>query len=158
MATCSGDGAKVDRVLYHLKNVQRTDQGAKTIIFSQFISFLRLLDYKIKEQLNIESVVLSASSAKKIENTIEKFRSDNDTLVMLIPMKTLGGATGLSLTMAKYGIITEPSLDRTLEAQAIGRLYRIGQKADVKVWRLLVRNSVDEDLHTEQSRGGNEMS
>ena len=147
VATCSDDGAKVDRVLYHLKNVQRTDQGAKTIIFSQFISFLRLLDCKIKEQLSIESVVLSASSAKKIENTIEKFRSDNDTLVMLIPMKTLGGATGLSLTMAKYGIITEPSLDRTLEAQAIGRLYRIGQKADVKVWRLLLRNSVDEDLH-----------
>ena len=86
MATCSGDGAKVDRVLYHLKNVQRTDQGAKTIIFSQFISFLRLLDCKIKEQLNIESRLVGIIG-KKIENTIEKFRSDNDTLVMLIPIE-----------------------------------------------------------------------
>ena len=110
------------------------------------MSFLKLINFKIAEKLNIESVILSASSSKKIENTIEKFRADPQTLIMLIPMKTLGGAAGLSLTMAKYGIITSPSFDPTLEAQAVGRLYRIGQKSNVTVWRILVRNTADEEV------------
>ena len=78
-------------------------------------------------------------------------------LIMLIPMKTLGGAAGLSLTMAKYGILTGPSLDPTLEAQAIGRLYRIGQKCNVTVWRILVRNSADEEIEA-RVNGMNKLS
>ena len=146
VSKCRRDGVKIDRILYHIQNIQKTDKGAKTIIFSQFVSFLKLINFKIAEKLNIESVILSASSSKKIENTIEKFRADPQTLIMLIPMKTLGGAAGLSLTMAKYGIITSPSFDPTLEAQAVGRLYRIGQKSNVTVWRILVRNTADEEV------------
>eukprot|EP00943_MAST-04B_sp_MAST-4B-sp1_P003365 g3365.t1 len=157
ISRCSSDGVKIDRIVYRIENIQKSDKGAKTIIFSQFASFLRLVNRKIMERLNIESVILSASSTIKIENTIEKFRSDPKMLIMLIPMKTLGGAAGLSLTMAKYGILTTPSLDPTLEAQAIGRLYRIGQKCNVTVWRILVRNSADEEIE-ERVKGMNKSS
>jgi len=43
-------------------------------------------------------------------------------------------------------ILCEPQVKPTLEAQAIARVYRMGQVRSVQVHRLLVANSVDQRM------------
>lgn len=45
------------------------------------------------------------------EAQLEQFRKDPSTSVLLVSMRTGGGAAGLTLTMATYGFILEPSLN-----------------------------------------------
>jgi superfamily II DNA or RNA helicase len=50
---------------------------------------------------------------------------------------------GLNLTAASHVILLEPCLNPALEAQAIGRVHRLGQTKPTTVKRLIVANSVE---------------
>jgi SNF2 family DNA or RNA helicase len=77
------------------------------------------------------------------EAELDAFRNDPESTVLLVSMRSGGGAAGLTLTMATYGFILEPSLNVGIEDQAIGRLHRIGQRRDVTVYRLLTKNTIE---------------
>ena len=146
----SRNGCKLDRMVWRMKQIQSQEPGAKVVIFSQYPSFLKIAKYVLEEENGIQTVYLSG---QKVEIAVEQFTNDSKTVVLLIPMKTLGGAAGLSLTMARYGMILDASFDPSIEAQAVGRLYRIGQTRSVKVWRLLVKSSIEETMLEEIKEG-----
>lgn len=50
----------------------------------------------------------------------------------------------LNLTMASRLHILEPQWNPSIEAQAIGRVFRLGQKKNVVITRYIVRNTVEE--------------
>lgn len=77
------------------------------------------------------------------EAELDAFRNDPESTVLLVSMRSGGGAAGLTLTMATYGFILEPSLNVGIEDQAVGRLHRIGQRRDVTVYRLLTNNTIE---------------
>jgi SNF2 family DNA or RNA helicase len=56
------------------------------------------------------------------------------------------GAAGLTLTAASRVFLLEPSLDPAVEQQAVARVHRIGQKAEVLITRLLVADTVEEEV------------
>jgi superfamily II DNA or RNA helicase len=53
------------------------------------------------------------------------------------------GAVGINLTEANRVFILEPCLNPALEAQAIGRVHRLGQKRSVVITRLIMKDSVE---------------
>lgn len=53
------------------------------------------------------------------------------------------GAVGINLTQANRVFLMEPSFNPAVEAQAIGRVHRLGQKRKVEVIRLVMKNSVE---------------
>lgn len=53
------------------------------------------------------------------------------------------GAVGINLTQANRVFLMEPALNPALEAQAIGRVHRLGQKHKVEVLRLIMEDSVE---------------
>jgi hypothetical protein len=53
------------------------------------------------------------------------------------------GAVGINLTQANRVFIMEPCLNPAIEAQAIGRVYRLGQQRPVKITRLIMENSIE---------------
>lgn len=53
---------------------------------------------------------------------------------------------GLTLVRANHVFLLEPALDPAIEQQAIARVHRIGQERPVLVSRLVVENSVEEDV------------
>ena len=63
-----------------------------------------------------------------------------------------GGAAGLTLTHANTAVILEPSLTPGIEAQAAGRISRIGQTKAAKVIRLIVADTVEEKILEWQAR------
>ena len=48
---------------------------------------------------------------------------------------------------AQHVIIVEPLLDPAVEAQAVGRVHRIGQTKPTYVHRFIVEASVEEQVH-----------
>ena len=53
------------------------------------------------------------------------------------------GAVGINLTQANRVFLMEPSFNPALEAQAIGRVHRLGQKRNVEIVRLIMKDSVE---------------
>ena len=89
-----------------------------------------------------------------------QFKEDPDTCILLMTFGT--GAVGyvlfssikrlihdtenhrLNLTIASRIHILEPQWNPSVEAQAIGRVLRLGQQENVAVTRYIVRNTVEE--------------
>mmetsp|Transcript_22612 Transcript_22612/g.39703 ORF Transcript_22612/g.39703 Transcript_22612/m.39703 type:complete len:194 (-) Transcript_22612:193-774(-) len=53
------------------------------------------------------------------------------------------GNCGINLTQANKVFLMEPSFNPALEAQAIGRVHRLGQKRDVEIIRLVISDSFE---------------
>lgn len=64
-------------------------------------------------------------------------------LSFLSSLSHRAGAVGLNLTQASRVFLMEPSFNPALEAQAIGRVHRLGQKRSVEVIRLVMHDSVE---------------
>ena len=65
-------------------------------------------------------------------------------------------AVGITLTAASKVILMEPTMDPALEAQAAGRIHRLGQTNEVLIRRFAFKGTVEEaivDLHAAQKDG-----
>ncbi|EFJ18738.1 hypothetical protein SELMODRAFT_6816, partial [Selaginella moellendorffii] len=65
--------------------------------------------------------------------------------VMLLPIQH--GANGLNLIEAQHVILVEPLLNPAVEAQAINRVHRIGQRLKTLVHRFIICNTVEENIY-----------
>ena len=74
---------------------------------------------------------------------VDKFNEDN-TPVFLISLKA--GGTGLNLTGADMVIHYDPWWNRSVQNQATDRAHRIGQKKSVQVYKLIVKDSIEEKI------------
>ena len=91
------------------------------------------------------------------QKAIAAFQHDPPTTVFLLSMRA--GAVGINLTAANHVFLLEPALNPALEAQAIGRAWRMGQKRPVTVKRLYVKGSIEERIMrvvADRSRGEEE--
>jgi SNF2 family DNA or RNA helicase len=64
--------------------------------------------------------------------------------VFLISLKA--GGTGLNLTAAEYVFLLDPWWNPAVEAQAIDRAHRIGQKSHVIAYRLIAKDTIEEKV------------
>ena len=133
--------SKFKRLLSELKKIRDNEPNAKSLIFSQFKS---TLDY-LKEELpkhgfqfrTLEGSMTMTNRAK----ALRQFQNDPPTTIFLLSMRA--GAVGINLTQANRVFLMEPALNPALEAQAIGRVHRLGQKHKVEVLRLIMTESVE---------------
>ena len=58
-------------------------------------------------------------------------------------MSMRAGGVGLNLTSAKRVFMMDPWWSFAVEAQAIDRVHRMGQEDEVKVYRFIVKDSVE---------------
>ena len=77
----------------------------------------------------------------KRAKALRQFQNDPPTTIFLLSMRA--GAVGINLTQANRVFLMEPALNPALEAQAIGRVHRLGQKHKVEVLRLIMTESVE---------------
>ena len=75
---------------------------------------------------------------------VARFNAAQGNAVFLISLKA--GGTGLNLTGADLVIHYDPWWNPTAEEQATGRAHRIGQTKKVEVLRLVVHNSIEEQV------------
>ncbi len=126
------------------------ENNHKALIFSQFVDHLHIIRDFLDKQ-NISYQYLDGSTPiKKRQERIKNFQNGEGD-VFLISLKA--GGAGLNLTAADYVIHMDPWWNPAVEDQASDRAHRIGQKRPVTVYRLVVKNSIEEqivDLHKQK--------
>jgi DNA repair protein RAD5 len=142
--------AKTQALLRHLKNNRREDRSIKTVVFSQFTSFLDLIEPALTRD-NIPFLRFDGSISQKQRATIlSEFTSSPKPYVLLLSLRA--GGVGLNLTCAQRVFMMDPWWSFAVEAQAIDRVHRMGQENEVKIVRFVVEGSIEEKMLRIQER------
>jgi DNA repair protein RAD5 len=142
--------AKIGMLLTHLKSLRRETPGSKSVIFSQFTSFLTLVEPALT-RASIPFLRLDGSMAQKARaSVLAEFAASQKGIVLLLSLRA--GGVGLNLTMANNVVMLDPWWSFAVEAQAIDRVHRMGQTQPVKVCRFIVKDSVEERMLKIQDR------
>ena len=142
----AGDSGKLEDVTHMLENA--IAEGHKVLIFSQFVKHLDLVREHLKTN-KIDFTYLDGSSTDR-KQQVERFNRETQLKVFLISIKA--GGLGLNLTEADYVFILDPWWNPAVEAQAIDRAHRIGQKRKVFTYKFITRNTVEEKILTLQQK------
>jgi SNF2 family DNA or RNA helicase len=142
----AGDSGKHEDVTHMLENAM--GDGHKILVFSQFVKHLELVRSYLKSR-KIDFAYLDGSSTDRKEQ-VERFNKDTNLKVFLISIKA--GGLGLNLTEADYVFILDPWWNPAVEAQAVDRAHRIGQKKKVFTYKFITRNTVEEKILMLQQR------
>jgi len=129
--------AKLDAVVPALQEI--ASEGHKTLVFSQFTSFLALLRPRL-DALGIRYEYLDGRT-KDRQVRVERFQSADGPPLFLISLKA--GGHGLNLTAAEYVYLLDPWWNPAVEAQAIDRAHRIGQTQQVIATRVVARDTIE---------------
>ncbi len=137
----AGSG-KLESMIERLSEV--VSEGHKALVFSQFTKFLALIQERLNA-IGIDPISLTGSTplAKRKEH-VETFQSPGGPPVFLISLKA--GGVGLNLTAADYVFIMDPWWNPAAEAQAMDRAHRIGQTKTVFAYKLICKDTIDEQV------------
>jgi superfamily II DNA or RNA helicase len=122
----------------------------KALVFSQFVDYLSLLRGRLDE-LGIRYQYLDGSTPMADRSARVRAFQGGDGDLFLISLRA--GGVGLNLTAADYVIITDPWWNPAVEDQAASRAHRMGQERPVTVYRLAMKDSIEErimNLHAEK--------
>jgi len=124
--------------------------GHKLLIFSQFTSMLEILEIRlVKDKITYYKITGATPKEKRLE-FVNKFNG-NDVPVFLISLRA--GGTGLNLIGADVVIHYDPWWNVAAQNQATDRAHRIGQKKTVSVFKLIVKDSIEEKiLHLQETK------
>jgi SNF2 family DNA or RNA helicase len=115
----------------------------KCILFSQWTTCLDLLEIMF-DASNIKYCRFDGSinGIEERREAVSEFSAKKDLQVMLTSLGA--GGEGIDLTCATVVILMEPYWNHAIEKQAVDRIHRLGQTKPVKVFKLHLKNSVEE--------------
>ena len=116
----------------------------KVLIFSQFVQLLELM-CDFLEYRGIKYVKLDG--AMKTEDrtaSLKQFEKDEETKVFLL--STRAGGHGINLQHSDTVIIFDSDFNPQMDEQAKDRAHRIGQKNEVRVYRLITQSRVESGI------------
>jgi DNA repair protein RAD5 len=142
--------AKISGLLKHLKQIRREHRTMKSVVFSQFTSFLDLIEPALTRD-DIPFLRFDGTMAQKARAAVlDEFTASKRGVVLLLSLRA--GGVGLNLTTAKRVFMMDPWWSFAVEAQAIDRVHRMGQVGEVVVTRFIVAGSIEEKMLRIQQR------
>ena len=132
------------KIEYFLELVEELrSNNHKVLVFSQFVGYLKIIEAEIKARKIPYQYLDGSTPIKKRKQSVDAFQSGEGDL-FLISLRA--GGTGLNLTAADYVIHMDPWWNPAVEDQASDRAHRIGQDRPVTVYRLVIKNSIEEKI------------
>ena len=144
----NGKSSKLEQCIEIVEDA--VESGHKILLFSTYTSMFELIEQELKEK-NISYFKLTGST--KVDERIklvDEFNENENIKVFLISLKA--GGTGLNLTGADMVIHYDPWWNVSSENQATDRAYRIGQKNNVQVYKMITKNSIEEKIYELQMK------
>jgi superfamily II DNA or RNA helicase len=133
--------AKLDLFMEIVEELREGEHRA--LVFSQFVQHLTLLRESL-DKLGIRYQYLDgATPAAKRQEAVDAFQAGEGDL-FLISLKA--GGTGLNLTAADYVIHMDPWWNPAVEDQATDRAHRLGQQRAVTVYRLVAKDTIEQQI------------
>ena len=144
----TGESSKLNQCIEVIKDAVLS--GHKILLFSSYSSMLEIIGEELKKE-NIKHFKLTGQT--KVGDRlklVEEFNNSSDIKVFLISLKA--GGTGLNLIGADMVIHYDPWWNLSAENQATDRTYRIGQKKNVQVYKLITKDSIEERIYELQEK------
>lgn len=137
----SGQSAKRETCMELIQSAVEGEH--KLLLFSQFTSMLALLEQELTAK-GIPYYKITGETPKEQRMELVRRFNQDSTPVFLISLKA--GGTGLNLTGADIVIHYDPWWNLAVQNQATDRAHRIGQTKVVSVYKLIVKNSIEERI------------
>eukprot|EP00887_Chlorella_sp_A99_P002685 scaffold6.g2685.t1 len=169
-------GTKLEAVVRRLAYLTRADPSARVLVFSTWKDVLVLLAHALAANglphlypkcggKRFEAAVAEFRSGHAEALAAAKRQAQEEAgprsgarragtrsatppagpRILLLLIKQ--GGNGLNLTAAQHVVLVEPLLDPAAEAQAVGRVDRIGQKRETHVHRFVIEETIEENVH-----------
>ncbi|XP_009782803.1 ATP-dependent helicase rhp16-like isoform X2 [Nicotiana sylvestris] len=135
---------KIEALREEIRFMVERDGSAKGIVFSQFTSFLDLIQYSLqKSGVNCVQLVGSMSMAER-NAAVTTFTEDPKCRILLMSLKA--GGVALNLTVASHVFLMDPWWNPAVEWQAQDRIHRIGQHKPVRIVRFVIEDTIEERI------------
>jgi len=119
--------------------------GEKALLFTQFREFGELIAPYLTERFGTQIPFLHGGVTKKGRDTmVDRFQESDGPPLMLLSLKA--GGTGLNLTAANHVVHLDRWWNPAVENQATDRAFRIGQRRDVQVRKLVCVDTIEERI------------
>ncbi|KAH6824584.1 chromatin remodeling 24 [Perilla frutescens var. hirtella] len=123
-------------------------KGHNVLIFSQTRKMLNLIQESLSSNhykyMRIDGTTKINDRAKVVKD----FQEGRGAPIFLLTSQV--GGLGLTLTNADRVIVVDPAWNPSTDNQSVDRAYRIGQKKNVIVYRLMTCGTVEEKIYRKQ--------
>ncbi|KAK5648748.1 hypothetical protein RI129_003640 [Pyrocoelia pectoralis] len=127
------------------------EDNDKIIVISQWRTVLDLLSIQLKINHLAYYQLDGTVPVSKRMDIVQKFNNPKDRVQILLLSLTAGGV-GLNLIGANRLILTDLHWNPQLELQAQDRIYRVGQRKPVKVYKLMALDTIEERIKCLQDK------
>ena len=136
----SGKMLLLDKLLTRFR-----ETGDRVLIFSQMVIMLNIIEEYLRLRRFPYQRLDGSINSEKRKQAINSFNAP-DSADFCFLLSTKAGGLGINLQTANRVIIYDSDFNPQNDLQAIARAHRIGQKEEVKIFRLVASSSVDEDI------------
>jgi SNF2 family DNA or RNA helicase len=139
----SGSSSKLDWLVSFIENGLLHDE--KVVVFSAYLPLLRAAMQRLQGwRPGIALCITGEAPAAERQEAVSTFQSGASARVLLISMGV--GAEGLTLTRANHVVFLNEWWNPSLNQQARDRVIRIGQHREVKEYRLIIKDSIEQRI------------
>ncbi|ELA41610.1 uncharacterized protein VICG_01358 [Vittaforma corneae ATCC 50505] len=132
---------KIETLIEMLSSMRSEGRMPKSIVFSQFVNFLEILRWRL-ERAGFRCVKIYGSmTISQRKAAIAEFNSNSEITVFLISLKA--GGIALNLTEAENVFIMDLWWNPAVEEQAMDRIHRIGQHRSIRIYRIIIEDSIE---------------
>jgi DNA repair protein RAD5 len=141
---------KLEALIGHLNQLRYDDPTFKGVIFSQFTSFLDLVEVVLRKHHHPFVRLDGEVSQKDREAVLKEFSNAPKRMLILVSLRA--GGVGLNLVAANHVWLLDCWWNASTEDQAVDRIHRLGQTRPVHVHRYLIENSIEDRILAIQAR------
>ena len=123
------------------------DEGARSLIFTQFSEWGKILKPYLEAKLKEEVIFLYGATPREArQEMVDRFQNEpNGPKIFILSLKA--GGTGLNLTRANHVFHVDRWWNPAVENQATDRAFRIGQKRNVQVHKFVCTGTLEERIN-----------
>ncbi|XP_078575534.1 uncharacterized protein LOC144861483 isoform X2 [Branchiostoma floridae x Branchiostoma japonicum] len=123
-------------------------QKRKVLVFSFYTKLLDIIEQYLMSTGEVYSRLDGTTRTSDRLRIVKDFNTNPNILLCLV--STTAGGLGLNFTGASVVILFEPTWNPANDQQAQDRAYRIGQRQDVRVYRLVTMGTIEENMYLRQ--------
>jgi len=138
------ESGKMKMLVDILENIHENKE--KIIIFTQFVKMGNIMVELLKNKFKTDVMFYHGSLTRKgRDKIIDEFQNNEDKQILIVSLKA--GGTGLNLTAANHVVHFDLWWNPAVENQATDRVFRIGQKNNVFVYRFITNKTFEEKIN-----------
>ncbi|KAJ2717480.1 DNA repair protein rad16 [Coemansia sp. D1744] len=132
---------KIEALVEELSRLRQGDATIKSIVFSQFVNFLDLIQWRLNRAGFSVCRLDGRMTPAQRDAVIRTFMTRPEYTVFLVSLKA--GGVALNLTEASHVYLADCWWNPSVEVQAMDRIHRMGQYRPIKVTRIIIDNSIE---------------